>query len=170
MFIDARKAHLNPRCEVDEYIELPLECGVGEGFCGKLNYWLYGFRPAASAWEKHYSELFEGVGFERGRSCGVVFYHPGRDLSLAVHGDDFTFCGLEEDLVWIRGLMGSWFEIKLRGVLGPDPGDQKEVTILGRRVVWGEGGISYEADPKHRELILEFSASAGGTKHPNTTA
>ena len=59
MFIDARKAHLNPRCEVDEYIELPAECGVGEGMCGKLNYWLYGFRPAASAWEKHYSGLFE---------------------------------------------------------------------------------------------------------------
>ena len=27
---------------------------------------------------------------------------------------------------------------------------------MGRRVVWSEGGISYEADPKHRELILEF--------------
>ena len=103
MFIDARKAHLNPRCEIDEYIEFPLECGAGEGVCGKLNYWLYGFRPAASAWEKHYSELFEGVGFEKGRSCGVVFYHEGRDVSLAVHGDDFTFCGLGEDLVWIRG-------------------------------------------------------------------
>ena len=40
--------------------------------------------------------------------------------------------------------------------MGPDHGDQKEVTILGRKVVWGEGGITYEADPKHRELILEF--------------
>ena len=93
MFVDARKAHLNPRCEKDEYIELPSECGAGEGMCGKLNFWLYGFRPAAAAWEKHYSRLFEEVGFERGRSCGVVFYHEGRDLSLAVHGDDFTFCG-----------------------------------------------------------------------------
>ena len=111
MFVDARKAHLNPRCEVDEYIELPQECGAGEGMCGKLNYWLYGFRPAASAWEKHYSELFEGVGFERGRSCGVVFYHPGRDISLAVHGDDFTFCGLGEDLRWIRSLMESWLSL-----------------------------------------------------------
>ena len=55
----------------------------------------------------------------RGDSCGVVFYHPVRDLSLVVHGDDFTFCGVDEDLRWIKGLMESLFEIKMRGVLGP---------------------------------------------------
>ena len=49
MFIDARKAHLNPRCEKPTYIELPGGCGVGEGMCGRLNYWLYGLRPAAAA-------------------------------------------------------------------------------------------------------------------------
>ena len=108
--------------------------------CGKLEFWLYGFRRAASAWESFYGERFEGVGFTRGLSCGVVLYHKERDISVVVHGDDFTLCGLEEDLWWIKGLMESWFEIKVRGVLGPDPGDQKEVTILGRRVVWGEGG------------------------------
>ena len=118
MFINARKAHLNPRCEVDEYIELPSECGVGEGMCGILNYWLYGFRPAASAWEKHYSALFEGVGFERGRSCGVVFYHVERDLSQAVHGDDFTFCGPPNDLEWTRNLMATWFEVQGQGRVG----------------------------------------------------
>ena len=37
-FIDARKAHLNPRCGEDVYIELPVECGAGEGVCGKLNF------------------------------------------------------------------------------------------------------------------------------------
>ena len=39
MFIDAKKAHLNPKCEEDQYIELPEECGAPEGYCGKLNYW-----------------------------------------------------------------------------------------------------------------------------------
>ena len=70
----------------------------------------------------------------------MVFYRVERDISLAVHGVDFTFCGLEEDLRRIRSLMDTWFEIKVCGVLGPDPGDQKEITILGRKVVWGEGG------------------------------
>ena len=97
MFIDARKAHLNPRCEEDVYIQLPAECGCPEGMCGKLEFWLYGFRRAASAWESFYGEKFEGVGFTRGLSCGVVLYHKDRDISVVVHGDDFTLCGLEED-------------------------------------------------------------------------
>jgi hypothetical protein len=72
LFIDVRKAHLNPRCEQEVYIELPEECGRGPEVCGKLNYWLYGFRPAASAWEAHYSGMLESEGFVRGLSCGVV--------------------------------------------------------------------------------------------------
>ena len=51
-------------------------------------------------------------------SCGVVFYHKERDISMAVHGDDFTLTGLEEDLFWMRDLMKSWFEIKVRAMLG----------------------------------------------------
>ena len=52
MLIDAKKAHLNSKCDEDVYIELPEECNAPEGMCGKLEYWLYGFRPAAAAWEK----------------------------------------------------------------------------------------------------------------------
>ena len=156
MFVDARKAHLNPRCEEDVYIELPEECGAPAGMCGKLNFWLYGFRKAASAWEQHYAELFEGVGFVRGITCGVVFYHEERDVAVVVHGDDFTMCGLEEDLMWVKDLMSGWFEIKLRGVLGPDPEDDKEIVILGRTVKWTSGGIEYEADPRHRIKLLEY--------------
>ena len=155
MFVDVKKAHLNPRCEEDVFIKLPEECGCGPDVCGNLNFWLYGFRRAASAWEDHYSGLFEKVGFKRGVSCGVVFYHEKRDISLVVHGDDFTFCGLEEDLRWIREVMGSWFDIKLRAILGEDPEDDKEVTILGRIVRWANEGIEFEADPKHRLLIME---------------
>ena len=44
--IDARRAHLNSKCEEDVYVELPEECGCPKGMCAKLNYWLYGFRPA----------------------------------------------------------------------------------------------------------------------------
>ena len=50
--------------------------------------------------------------------------------------------------------MASWFEIKVRAVLGMDPEDDKEVVILGRVVRWMERGIEYEADPKHRRFGL----------------
>ena len=164
LFIDVRKAHLNPECKEDVYIELPEECGVGKGMCGKLNFWLYGFRPAAQAWEKLYSEKLGEVGFVRGITCGVVFYHPERDVSLAVHGDDFTFCGLERDLKWIRDLMGKWFDIKIRGMLGPEERDDKEIVILGRTVRYVKEGIEYEADKRHREMILEAFGLSEGSK------
>eukprot|EP00973_Karenia_brevis_P039595 5467594-Karenia_brevis.AAC.1 len=52
--------------------------------------------------------------------------------------------------------MKSWFKIKVRAVLGPEEGDDKEVTILRGLVRWTNEGIEYEADPKHRRLILEY--------------
>ena len=42
--------------------------------------------------------------------------------------------------------------------------DDKEVTILGRIVRWKSLGIEYEADPKHRRLVLEYFGFAEGTK------
>ena len=155
MFIDAGKAHLNPRCEQDVYVELPEEAGAGPGMCGKLVFWLYGFRPAAAAWEKFYSEELEGCGFSRGIACGVVFYHEERDIACGVHGHDFTLVGCAEDLLWRKDLMTSWLEIKVRALMGPDPSDDKEVTILGRSVRWTADGIEYEADPKHRRMLME---------------
>ena len=50
-------------------------------------------------------------------------------------------------------------------MLGPEPQDQKDITILGRKVIWRSWGISYEADPKHRRLILEcFGLGEGSRK------
>ena len=43
----------------------------------------------------------------------------------------------------------------MRALLGPEEGDDKHVLILGRHVRWTEEGIEYEADPKHRKLIME---------------
>ena len=125
---------------------------------------LYGFRQAAAAWERLYSGKLEGCGFVRGKSCGVVFYHPARDVSCVVHGDDFTFVGCEEDLRWITKMMRGWFDIKVRAKLGPDAEDDKDVVILGRQVKWTESGIEYKADPKHRELILEHFGFEKDTK------
>ena len=163
LFIDARKAHLNPKCEEGVHIELPAEVGAPEGTCSKLVHWLYGVRPAVAAWEKHYSSLLEGCGFRRGVSCGVVFYHPDRDLALVVHGDVFTFCGADEDLKWVQHLMKSWFEIK-RALVGQDNTDDKSVVILGRVLMWMPEGLEYKAGPKHRDMILEYFGVGLGSK------
>ena len=51
--------------------------------------------------------------------------------------------------------MKSWFEIKVRAMLGPDHEDDKEVILLGRRVRWLEDKVEWEADPNHRRKVLE---------------
>ena len=96
--------------------------------CGKLNFWLYGFRQAAAGWGELYSCKLVECGFERGLTCAVVFYHAERDISCVVHGDDFTFEGEGPDLLWITEKMKSWFEIKVRALLGPEETDDKHVV------------------------------------------
>ena len=41
----------------------------------------------------------------------------------------------------------------MRGILGPDSWDTKEVIILNRVLRWTPKGLEYEADPRHVEII-----------------
>eukprot|EP00973_Karenia_brevis_P090659 12403579-Karenia_brevis.AAC.1 len=65
MFIDVKKAHLNPRCEEDVCLELLEECTCPPGYCGKLRYWMYGMRGAAAAWKKCYADALIHEGCSR---------------------------------------------------------------------------------------------------------
>ena len=93
MMIDAKKAHLNSPCEEEVFVALPEEAGALPGQCGKLNFWLYGFRRAASAWEDFYAKVLENMGFVRGMGCPVIFRHEAKEVVVAVHGDDFVVGG-----------------------------------------------------------------------------
>ena len=155
-FIDVKKAHLNGIVEDGEkiYVELPAD-DAKAGMCARLNRWLYGMRPAASAWEKDYAEKFESVGFSRGVSAPTVFFNPELEVRCVVHGDDFTFLGAEDDLDVVTEHMESWYDLKVRGTLGGGPGDMKNISILNRQLTWVGDTIEYEADPKHVSIICE---------------
>lgn len=43
---------------------------------------------------------------------------------------------------------------KFRATLGPEPGNDKEVSILNRIVRWCDDCLLYEADPRHVEKLL----------------
>ena len=166
MFIDVKKAHLNAKLKQGEraYIELPPEAGAAPGKCGRLKRWLYGMRPAASAWEEDYASKLLGAGFKRGLAAPTAFYCERSGVRLVVHGDDFTFLGYAADLKEIELMMGTWYEIKVRAVLGPGENDDKEITILNRTVRWKEDCIEYEADPKHCKRICESAGLDEGSK------
>ena len=156
MYLDVKKAHLEPLCEQDVYVDLPAEAEVRDDECGKLVHWLYGCRPAAQAWEEHYSALLGGGGFRRMRSVPVAFVHEKLDLMGVVHGDDFVFVGLDEDLDWVLSLLRSRYEVKNRGRLGTGPKDVREIDMLGRIIRVTDDGVSWEGDPRHQDLLEEY--------------
>ena len=154
MFVDVRKAHLNGKLREDEfaYIQLPSEAGGG---VARLKRWLYGMRPAAKAWEADYSQKLKEAGFLKGKGSPSVYFNPASGVRLVVWGDDFSFLGREKDLSDMLDKMRSWYSIKLRGIVGPDPGDLKEIRILNRQLRWTTDGIEYEADDKHVQTIIK---------------
>ena len=156
MVIDVKKAHLNAKLEEGEmvYVSLPEEAEAN-GKCGRLKRWLYGMRPAAGAWEKDYCKNLEGIGFVRGKAAPTVFRNEKSGTMAFVHGDDFVFLGAEEDLRRVREEMAGWYQIKVKAVMGPGKGDDKEVVILGRKVKWMGDRITYEADPRIVGRIVE---------------
>ena len=158
MFIDVKKAHLYGVVPEGEhaYIELPGEAEK-QGKCGRLNKWLYGMRNAASAWEKHYSDRLTEMGFVKSRVAPTVFYNKELKVRCVVHGDDFTFSGRRKVLLEIAEQLKETYELKIRGIMGDEPGDDKDIVILNRTLRWTEEGLEYRADDKHvREILKHF--------------
>ncbi len=125
---------------------------------------MYGTRDAAQNWEEEYTSFLVGIGCRKGRASPCVFFHKERNIRVVVHGDDFTFSGMDADLTWIENLMKSWFEVKARARLGPEPDDDKEIVVLGRVVTWKDECIEYQADPKRRSIVREQFGFEEGSK------
>ena len=130
-----------------------------EGCVAKLNFSLYGTRDAAKNWTQTYTAFLNEIGFETGKGSTCNFRHrtkeelaqsgfPGaaspafeRQISMTVHGDDFTACGSDQDLAWLSQKFRDKFEVKVQ-ILGPGPQHEREVRILNRVVRWTESGIA----------------------------
>ena len=80
-------------------------------------------------------------------------HHKEKELSLTVHGDDFTSTGTEKALAWLDCEFKKVFEGKSE-VLGPDIQQQKEIRVLNRILSWTPEGVVYEADPRHAERVV----------------
>ena len=51
--------------------------------------------------------------------------------------------------------MREWYELKGRGILGEEPNDDKEITILGRKLKGANSVTTYVADSGHAKVIYE---------------
>ena len=116
---------------------------------------MYGTRDAASLRENTYRAQLEKIGFVSGKASPCCFWHPTLQVSVVVHGDDFTALGVKDSLDQYERLLSEAFELKIRGRLGEEEGCDKEIRILNRVVKITESGLEYEADPRHAELLVD---------------
>ena len=95
----------------------------------------------------------EAIGFVAGAASPCCFYRASDDVACVVHGDDFTFESEASSLEGVAKALAKVWLVKVRGVLGPDPGDDKAISILNRIVRWEKDHLRYEADPRHVEKL-----------------
>ena len=116
---------------------------------------MYETRRTADRWHCEYSDTIEELGFQRGQSSACVFWHPQRHLICSVHGDDFTTAGPKKSLDWFKEMLCKRYELIEGARLGPGPSDDKEGRVLNRVVRWTPDGVTYEADPRHYEKLVQ---------------
>ena len=156
MIQDVKKAYFFAPARREVYVALPWEDKLEgeENMCALLLKSLYGTRDAATNWADAYTEVLIKLGFTKGESSPCTFYHAEKGIQTVVHGDDFVSEGEKGQLLWLDKQMKLSFELKTE-ILGPDKGETREVRILNRVLRWEDAGISWEADQRHAELIIE---------------
>ena len=165
-FVDIRKAYFNGVPERNIFMKLPAEMGLGPNVVAKQVRCVYGTRDAGRIWEDTYTQVLVSLGFEIGVSNPCVFYHPKRDISIVVHGDDFTALADDDNLNWYENKLRESFEIKVRGRLGEGCEGPQQIKNLNRVVTLDDDGLTYEADPRHCDLLmssLDLSSSSSAS-------
>ena len=154
-FIDVRKAYFNGIPTRNLYVRLPTELGLPRDTVGKLVRCMYGTRDAGAIWEGCYVDCLKKIGFTQGAASPCCFYHATWDVAVVVHGDDFTALGTDVGLNLYKKGMTDTSESKIKGRLGMEKHDMKEMRVLNRIVRWHPGdGVAIEADPRHVEIAV----------------
>ena len=152
---DVKRAYFYAPSSRPLYIAIPTEdfAEGDEQMVGQLNLSLYGTRDAALNWSKTYTEFLVNNGFIVGQASPCNFTHSTRNISMTVHGDDFTSTGKLADMKWLQKAMEDRFEIKT-DILGPRTEHAKQIRVLNRVISWQDDCIAYESDQRHAELIV----------------
>ena len=75
------------------------------------------------------------------------------NLPASCMGGDFTCLGVSDSLDHYEKAMQQHFEVTLKGRLGLEKRDMREMRVLNRIVRVSEEGLAYEPDPRHCELL-----------------
>ena len=153
--IDISRAHFYGESKRNVYTNLP-EGDEQPGKCAKLVRSMYGTQDASSIWQETYSQLVKEHGIEIGTAWPAIFYDPESDARFMVHGDDFVILGDEQAQKRIEQILAKKFEFRVDGFIGPGCKSQV-MTVLKRILEYNPetGAITYEADPRHAQLVIK---------------
>ena len=168
MLMDVTAAFLYGLAERNLYIEIPVEdpASLDGSKVAKLIRSLYGTRDAPQLWSKHVGQTLRSLGYMETVGMPGMYYHPERDVQIALHVDDFLVVGEEEDLIELRDALKQHYEMKAT-ILGPDEGDAKQGEFLGRTIRYQDWGIELEGGNKHVHALLK-SAGMESCRTVNT--
>ena len=126
------------------------------GQCGRLKRALCGTRDVARCWgeKREYTKSLAAIQSIRERTSPCLYRQKSHDCVVFIHGDHIVACGEHVVLQWLQEEISKRYLTKVRGLLGPDAGDEKSFDILNRVLEWRNEGIAIEADPRYVDLIL----------------
>ena len=155
MSLDFKKAFLNGHVTREVCIEIPAEdLGGQEGrMVGLLNRAMYGLREAPAIWQRVVQELMADLGFVACATVPCVYFHPEKEVVAVAHVDDFLMSGDQAVLLELRRELQSRYECD-GDMLGPGRDEVREISFLGRRIRWGEDGLSWLGDTKQTRTLL----------------
>ncbi len=81
-----------------------------------------------------------------------------------VHWEDFVITGADAELDFVLQLLSTFYDSKNRVRLGSGPNDVEEIHIPGCIVRLHDWGISWEADSRRREIVMEYFGLNGESK------
>ena len=142
VYADVSRAYFYAPASRAVYVDLPEEDPEpgDEDMCGRFDVSMYGTRDAALNCAEEYSETLKKAGFRRGVANTCVFWHPQKDTSVMVHGDDCVAVGESERLDSITKPLSDKYKIKVER-LGTGDGDVSEVKFLNEIVGITEKGV-----------------------------
>ena len=90
------------------------------------------------------------------RGC---FHNESCSVAGTVRGDDIFVAGLRQDVSNMGATRKKRWETRDQ-MIGPRPGDQKELRILNRTLRWCKDGVVFAANLRHgKEVVDELGLS-----------
>ena len=154
---DVRRAYFCAEEKRDTFVELldyvPAEFGTTH--VGKLRKALYGTRPLAASWREELRKGFVSCSLTVGTVSRCCFHNELCSVAVTVHSDDIFVAGPRQVKKNKMGTTLKKIWETRDQVIGPKPGDQKELRILNRTLRWCKDGLVFAANLRHGRVVVE---------------